>query len=168
MEHLEGYNEDLRSQLSRNIGKNNENCLKFEQDTKLLEGVRLIQQNAVGALIGPFLQGISEQVEASDILKEALFNQDPQNRSFEMFKTQITRFITVQKDQDVLSTQRQVLFEYCKFLQQDIIEKLIAGVIDGRSDNILQSKKNQSLTLRLNENVEGSQEQKQHISRLEE
>jgi len=61
-----------------------------------------------------------------------------------------------------------MVFEYCKFLQQDLIEKLIAGVIDGRSDNILQSKKNHSLTLKLNSNAEGSQEQKQLISQLEE
>jgi len=42
IEHLEAYNEDLRSQLSRNIGKNNENCLKFEQETKLVDGIRRI------------------------------------------------------------------------------------------------------------------------------
>ena len=87
VEHLEAYNEDLRSQLSRNIGKSNDNCLKFEQETKLLDGVKLIQQNAINALISPFLQSISEQIEASDILKECLFNHDPQNRSLEIFKS---------------------------------------------------------------------------------
>ena len=60
-----------------------------------------------------------------------------------------------------------MMLEYNKFLQQDLIEKLIAAVIDGRSDNILQSKKNQNLTLRLNANAEGSQEKKQLIDQLE-
>ena len=54
---LEACNEDLRSQISRNIARNNDNCLKFEQEAKLLEGVKLIQQNAMDALITPFLQG---------------------------------------------------------------------------------------------------------------
>ena len=59
-----------------------------------------------------------------------------------------------------------MVFEYCKFLHQDVIEKLISGVIDGRSDNILQTKKNQNLTLKLNANTEGNLEQKHHIAQL--
>lgn len=134
---LEACNEDLRSQISRNIARNNDNCLKFEQEAKLLEGVKLIQQNAMDALITPFLQGFQSQIETSNILKDCLFASDPQNRSFELFKSELARFMKIKDDADIMSVQRLILFEYCRFLQQEVLEKLVAGLIDGASENIL-------------------------------
>ena len=149
IDNLEACNEDLRSQISRHIARNNDNCLKFEQEAKLLEGVKLIQQNAMDALIAPFISGFSSQIETSDILKDCLFASDPENRSLELFKSEIGRFLKMKDNSDVLQTQRSILFEYCKFLHQEILEKLVAGVIESKSENILQSKKNTALSAKL-------------------
>lgn len=159
---LEACNEDLRSQISRNIARNNDNCLKFEQEAKMLEGVKLIQQNATDALIAPFLQGFSSQIETSNILKECLFTSDLDNerdRSLKLFKSEIARFLKIKEDSDVLQTQRLILFEYCKFLQQEILEKLVAGLIDGSSENILQAKKNTALSVKLGSSEQANLEQ---------
>ena len=159
---LEACNEDLRSQISRNIARNNDNCLKFEQEAKMLEGVKLIQQNATDALIAPFLHGFSSQIETSNILKECLFTSDLDNerdRSLKLFKSEIGRFLKIKEDSDVLQTQRLILFEYCKFLQQEILEKLVAGLIDGSSENILQAKKNTALSVKLGSSEQANLEQ---------
>lgn len=51
----EKMKEDMQAQISRNIQKSNDYCMRFEQENKVLEGIRLIQNNSHKALILPFL-----------------------------------------------------------------------------------------------------------------
>ena len=48
--------------------------MQLEQESKLVEGVKLIQSNAHCSIIVPFLKDLKSQVEVSDILKECFSN----------------------------------------------------------------------------------------------
>ena len=51
----EKLKEDMQAQISRNIQKSNDYCMRFEQQNKILEGIKVIQSNSHKALILPFL-----------------------------------------------------------------------------------------------------------------
>ena len=56
---------------------------------------------------------------------------------------EIQNFMNLENDSsDVLAQQRHFVFEYVKFLQQDLVEKLSGELIDFRTENILLGKKN--------------------------
>jgi hypothetical protein len=121
----EKLKEDMQMQISRNIQKSNDYCLKFEKENKVLEGVKLIQNNTNKALVNPFLNQMIQQVEASDILKECLYARP--DDALEYFIRITEPFLNVDTDsqsRDVLQIERTISFEYIKFLHQDIIEKL--------------------------------------------
>ena len=74
---MELTKEDIEGQLSRNILKNNNNCLKFEQDNRVLECVKKVQHNTNKALIIPFVSNLRQQVQVSEILRQSLTGVDP-------------------------------------------------------------------------------------------
>jgi len=46
----------------------------------------------------------------------------------------------LRRPEDILLTQRKI-FEYIKYLQSDIIDKLIAGLIQSKGEMLIQEKK---------------------------
>ena len=61
----EEYIHDIKGQLSRNIQKSNDYCLKFEKDAKVVENVKKIQFSIGDALVRPFLEVLKNQAQAS-------------------------------------------------------------------------------------------------------
>jgi hypothetical protein len=89
-------------------------------------------------------------VEASDILKQALYpDLDSALEFFTSVAQPYLQIDTESEGRDMLKAERKIQFEYIKFLQQEIIEKLIQNLLQTKSENILLQKKNQSINTRL-------------------
>ena len=75
-------------------------------------------------------------------------SQRPIERAIDIIERQTEPFLKIETEHelaDVLLAQRQIIFEYVKFLQQDIIEKVIAAMLSQKSSAILLMKKNSGL-----------------------
>ena len=56
LDEYSSYIEELKQRVSEGIIKNNENCIKFENDNKIIQSLGLVLKNSTDALIEPFLK----------------------------------------------------------------------------------------------------------------